>query len=74
MLHVELPLAYILVAVWELHRALAVLLSTLELSVVAATVLELKLALAFEDVLLELSFISLLALREVVDTCKTTVL
>jgi len=68
-LHVELPLTDILVAIRELHRALSVLFAAFELPVVAAAVLELKFACAFEHVLLELPFVSLLTLREIVHSC-----
>jgi hypothetical protein len=68
-LDVELPLTDILVAIRELHRALPVLFAAFELPVVAAAVLELKFACTLEHVLLELPFVSLLALREVVHSC-----
>ena len=70
MLHVKLPLANILVAIWEVHCALSVFFATFKVSIVPTTVFELKFALSFEHILLELTFVRLFTLREVVDSYK----
>lgn len=68
MFGVIFPLSYVLVTVRENHGTISIFLTGFEVSVVAAPILIGQLALTFEQVLGEVSFVCTLGLGKVVDT------
>lgn len=68
MFHVVLPLADVLVAVREDHRAIAVLLTHLEVTLVHTAIFIRESTLALEQVVRERAFISALRFGKIVDT------